>query len=155
MRSGRMRSGGRARKKRSGRTLWQIGVAARSSGEFKRGDDVRHYDNFIRYAADFPNDVTFIIGRSREGEDWNFAQWGWYVKKPYWSILFDQPEASRGKATLTLGYVGWEYRRPLTVTVNGHEVGRVALRKSGEAVYRSGGQDSLYQVAYVPFDASL
>ena len=33
--------------------------------------------------------MTFTVGKSRESEDWNFAQWGWYVKKPYWSILFD------------------------------------------------------------------
>ncbi len=76
-----------------GRTLWQIGVADRSSREFKGGDDVRHYGNFLRYPADFPDDVTFTIGKSREERDWNFAQWNWYSRKPYWSILFDLPRA--------------------------------------------------------------
>jgi rhamnogalacturonan endolyase len=61
---------------RYGRILWQIGVADRSTREFKGGDDVRHYDNFIRYAREFPQDVTFTIGESKESRDWNFAQWG-------------------------------------------------------------------------------
>ena len=66
-----------------GRRLWQIGVADRSSAEFKGGDDYRHYGNFLRYPKDFANDVTFVVGKSKEAEDWNFAQWSWYSKKPY------------------------------------------------------------------------
>ncbi len=140
-----------------GRQLWQIGRADRSTAEFKGGDDCRHYDNFIRYAADFPNDVNFVIGKSKEREDWNFAQWGWYCKNPAWTIQFDLARALAGKATLTLGIAAAnppEHSR-LRVKVNGRLVGDVALRKSGAAGYRSGGQDSDYQLVYLPFDAQF
>jgi rhamnogalacturonan endolyase len=139
-----------------GRTLWQIGVADRSTREFRGGDDVRHYDNFIRYATDFPDDVTFVIGKSQESRDWNFAQWGWYMKRPYWTIQFDQPAQPLGIATLTLGFASWNYPRGLEAKLNGHAIGGIIkLKKSGAAGYRSAGQDSLYQVVYLPFDASL
>jgi rhamnogalacturonan endolyase len=138
-----------------GRTLWQIGIADRSGREFKDGDNVRHYDNFIRYASTFPDDVVYTIGKSNPATDWNFAQWGWYMKRPYWAIRFDQPAPARGTATLTMGFLAWDYPRGLDVSLNGHLIGTVKLRKSGSAVYRSGGQDSLYQVARLPFDARL
>jgi rhamnogalacturonan endolyase len=139
-----------------GKTLWQIGVADRSTREFKGGDDVRHYSNFIRYGKDFPDDVTFVIGKSDPARDWNFAQWGWYMKRPYWRIQFDEPAALSGNATLTLGFASWNYPHGLVVKVNGQAVGEtIKLKKSGAAGYRSGGQDSLYQLVYVPFDAGL
>ena len=50
------------------------------SQEFKGGDNYRHYDNFPRYPKEFPEDVTFTIGKSKEDEDWNFAQWSIYSK---------------------------------------------------------------------------
>jgi rhamnogalacturonan endolyase len=137
-----------------GRTLWQIGVADRSSSEFKGGDDVRHYGNFLRYPTDFPDDVTFTIGKSHENTDWNFAQWTWYSKKPYWSILFDLPRPEAGKATLTIGLASAQ-TTGLAIKVNGKQVAEVKPPKSGPAGYRSGGQDSHYQVEYVEFDGSL
>jgi rhamnogalacturonan endolyase len=135
-----------------GRTLWQIGIADRSTREFRNGNDVRHYDNFIRYIHDFSQDVTFTIGQSREDRDWNFAQWGWYAKKPYWTILFEEPKALSGQATLTLGVCASSHRR-LEVTVNGHMAGAIDLPKTGGAPYRSAGQDSDYQVYPLTFDA--
>lgn len=142
-----------------GRTLWQIGTADRSTREFRNGDDVRHWANFLRYPKDFPDDVTFVIGKSRERADWNFAQWTWYCRKPYWTIRFDLPRAQRGQATLTLGIAASNPVRGshtnLQVKVNGQEVSVVHLGKSGAAAYRSGGQDSAYAVQYSTFDAGL
>ena len=138
-----------------GKTIWEIGKADRSSDEFKDGDNFRHYDNFIRYVKNFPDDVSFVIGKSSEKRDWNFAQFGWYAKKPYWSIFFDQPANLTGKGTLTLGIAAWSYAHGLQVTLNGKELKSFRPAKSGAALYRSGGQDSLYQVFYLPFDAGL
>jgi len=135
-----------------GRTLWQIGVADRSTGEFKDGDNVRHYDNFIRYAREFPEDVTFTIGKSEASQDWNFAQWGWYNKHPYWTIRFDEPKGLSGRATLTIGVCASSDRR-LQVKANDHEIGVINLPKTGTAPYRSGGQDSEYHVYTLPFNA--
>jgi rhamnogalacturonan endolyase len=142
-----------------GRTLWQIGVADRSSGEFKGGEDYRHYGNFLRYPKEFPDDVTFVVGKSKESTDWNFTQWSWYSKRPYWTIRFDLAAAQKGEAMLTLGFASVHpprgRRSKLQVKVNGKEVGVVRLAKSGTAGYRSGRQDSTYNIVYLPFDAGL
>jgi rhamnogalacturonan endolyase len=140
-----------------GRRLWQIGVADRSSGEFKGGDNYRHYDNYARYPKEFPGDVTFVVGKSKEAEDWNFAQWAVCSKRPYWTIKFDLPEAAKGRATLTLGFTSAHppqgRRTNLQVKVNGREVDVIRLPKTGTAGYRSGGGDNGYNIAYVTFDA--
>jgi rhamnogalacturonan endolyase len=143
-----------------GRTLWRIGVADRGTQEFKNGDDVRHFANYLRYGTDFPDDVTFTVGRSKERTDWNFAQWTWYCKRPYWTVRFDLPQAPQaGHATLTLGIAAsvplHGRDTNLEIKVNGTEVGTLHLPKSGPAGYRSGGQDSAYRVEYVRFDAAL
>ena len=142
-----------------GRTLWQIGVADRSTQEFHDGENVRHFANFLRYGKDFPNDVTFVVGRSDPKTDWNYAQWSWYVKQPYWAIDFNLPAALTGKATLTFGIAASNPAQggssSLQIKVNGQEAGALHLTKSGPAMYRSGGQDSLYRVEYVTFDATL
>ncbi|MGD0090080.1 MAG: polysaccharide lyase family protein [Planctomycetota bacterium] len=145
--------------KKHGNTLWQIGVADRSAREFKGGDNCRHYGNFLRYPQEFPDDVTFVIGKSKESADWNFAQWSWYNKKPVWTIQFNLDQALAGKATLTLGFaaaqpVGGQTTN-LQVKANGQEIGVVRLKKSGSAGYRSGCQDSAYNVEYITFDAGV
>ena len=123
-----------------GKTIWEIGKADRSSDEFKDGDNFRHYDNFIRYVKNFPDDVSFVIGKSSEKRDWNFAQFGWYAKKPYWSIFFDQRANLTGKGTLTLGIAACSYAHGLQVTLNGKELKSFRPVKSGAALYRSGGR---------------
>ncbi len=156
-----------------GRRIWQIGTPDRSTREFRNGDDVRHWANYMRYPGDFPDDVTFTIGQSSEKTDWNFAQWTWYCKRPFWRILFALPAPSGarpssvprppsplcGGATLTLGFASTlpvsGRVTNLQVKVNGQEVAVLHLPKSGEAGYRSGGQDSTYRVEYVTFDAVL
>jgi len=139
-----------------GQKLWQIGMPDRSSQEFKDGLNYRHFTNYLRYADVCPDDVTYTVGQSKDSEDWNFAQWGWYMKRPYWSVKFDEPKNLAGRATLTLAFAAWDYPRPMQVTLNGQVIGTVSnLKKSGMAIYRSGGQDSLRQTVYLPFDASL
>jgi rhamnogalacturonan endolyase len=136
-----------------GRTLWQIGTPDRSTQEFKNGLDQRHFTNMARYLTAFPNDVTFTIGKSREAEDWNFAQFAAYVKQPYWSIRFHQGEALAGKGTLTIAFAAFQ-SPGLTVSLNGKALETIKLQKSGMAFYRSGGQDSFRQTATLVFDAA-
>ncbi|HVX84844.1 MAG TPA: polysaccharide lyase family protein [Phycisphaerae bacterium] len=136
-----------------GKRLWEIGVADRNTREFKNGDDYRHYDNFLRYIKDFPNDVTFTIGRSRESDDWNMGQWMWYNQQPYWAIVFDSPEQQKGTATLTIALAAADAPK-LDVSLNGELLKTLEVKTSGSAVYRSGGQDSYWQVFPITFDAS-
>ncbi len=136
-----------------GKRLWQIGTFDRSTREFKGGDDFRHYDNFQRYLRNFPHDVAFTIGHSREAADWNMGQWQWYNEHPYWSVFFDSPAAQTGEATLTIALAAADARQ-LALTLNGHPLKTLDLQTSGAAVYRSGGQDSRRQLFIIPFDAA-
>src|SRR5262249_29833175 len=115
--------------------------------------------NFLRYPKEFPDDVTFVVGKSKEAKDWNFAHWSWYSKRPHWAIQFDLGAAPKGKATLTLGFASAHPprggRTNLRGKGNGQQVARVRLAKGGTAGYRSGSQDSTYNVEYVSFDAAL
>ncbi len=148
-----------------GTTLWQIGTPDRTSLEYRGGEDnwgpngMRHYANYMTYPQAFPNDVTFVIGKSHEATDWNYAQWTWYCKKPYWSIDFTLPSQLTGTATMTVGIAASNplngHSTNTVIKVNGHEVQDLHLIKSGAAAYRSGGSDSQYQLKYVTFDASL
>ncbi|NNM86469.1 MAG: hypothetical protein HKL96_12035 [Phycisphaerales bacterium] len=142
-----------------GEVLWQIGIADRSTREFRHGDNVRHWGNFRFYHRDFPNDVNYIIDKSTPEKDWNYAQWSWYNKKPYWAIHFTMAHALVGTATLTFGICGSSlvngHSVILDVLLNGKRVGLLTLRKSGAAAYRSGGSDSRYRVRQISFPAEL
>jgi len=137
-----------------GTYLWQIGYADRSSAEFKHGDDARHWENFAYYITDFPNDVSYTIGKSDYSKDWNYAQWTLYNKVPYWSIHFKLRKVLTGHATLTIGMAA-SSNSTLLVSVNGQQVSSLQMPKTGTAFYRSGNQDSQYHVHLVTFDAAM
>jgi rhamnogalacturonan endolyase len=151
-----------------GRRLWQIGVADRSSGEFRNGDDYRHWGLWRRYPSDFPEGVRFVIGRSGERRDWNFAHWNWHCRDPAWRIEFGLDRAPiQGRAYLTIGVAAAAphdaERRAMTkrgttdlrVAVNGREIGAVRLPYSGGAGHRSGRQTTPYSAIVLPFEATL
>lgn len=142
-----------------GRTIWQIGTFDRSAAEFRNGDDSRHYEMFRRYPEQFPDDVTFAVGKSDPRRDWNYAHWVWYSRKPVWTIQFDLPNKPAGTAMLTIGFASAQPLRGKTtnlqVAVNGHQVDVIHLPKTGTAGYRGGVQDSQYNLRRISFDASL
>lgn len=150
-----------------GERLWQIGVADRSSGEFRRGDDYRHWGMWRHYPSDFPRGVRFVVGQSRESRDWNFAHWNWHCgDNPAWRIEFQLPEAQVGRAFLTVGVAASSPHRASTkqhaqggttdvaVGVNGREVGAIRLPYSGGAGHRSGRQTTPYGLVAIAFDAA-
>lgn len=148
------------RHRMKGHVLWQIGTADRSTRHFRHGRNVRHWGNFRWYRWEFPHDVTYTIGKSTPGRNWNFAQWTWYCKKPWWTIDFKCNRKLSGLATLTLGIAAscpppHQKSLRLRVILNDRLIKVITLKKSGMAVYRSGGQDSNYQVRYVRFNANL
>ncbi|MFT3785893.1 MAG: polysaccharide lyase family protein [Tepidisphaeraceae bacterium] len=144
---------------RHGRRLWQIGTFDRSAHEFRNGDDSRDFQMFARYPTQFPSDVDFIVGRSDPAKDWNYAHWSWYAKQPSWRIHFDAAAPTRGKGTLTIGVASAQPTSgkltDVRVTLNGKELGAIALPKTGTAGYRGGTQDSPYHVLTFEFDAAL
>jgi hypothetical protein len=52
-----------------GKPLWQIGTLDRTAKEFRHGDEYRQWGLWMKYPQEFPNDVNFIIGKSRERAD--------------------------------------------------------------------------------------
>jgi rhamnogalacturonan endolyase len=90
---------------RHGTLLWQIGTPDRSALEFKNGPTFRQWENFLRYRHDFPNEVNFVIGKSKESTDWHYMQ-PTQVKgesKPVeWTVQFDLVKPPKGEAFLTI-----------------------------------------------------
>ena len=148
-----------------GRRIWQIGTADRSTGEFAQGEDFHRWGMWRRYPRDFPTDVHFVIGRSREREDWNFAHWNWYSQQNAWNIVFDLDDKPQGKATLTLGIAAARGHNAsgfgandrvaeLQVWVNDRPVGVVEVESTGGDSYRSARQSTRYSVREINFNAA-
>jgi rhamnogalacturonan endolyase len=141
-----------------GKQLFQIGVFDRSAAEFRNGSDARQFAMFRRYPQQFPHDVRYIVGHSQPEKDWNYAHWTIYNELPSWSIVF-QAHATQGTATLSLGISSAQPARgkltDLRVRVNGEQVGRIQLPKTGTAGYRGGTQDSPYHLEEISFPATL
>jgi rhamnogalacturonan endolyase len=141
-----------------GKTVFQIGTFDRSAGEFCNGSDTRQFGMFRRYPEQFPHDVHYVIGQSRPDRDWNYAHWTIYNERPAWSILFSAQDL-HGTATLTIGIASAQPAHgqltDLRIRVNGNQVGRIQLPKTGTAGYRGGTQDSPYHVEEISFSAAL
>lgn len=129
-----------------GKTLWQLGVADRTTKEFKWGDHKRNYVVF----NDPPAYLNFTIGKSQESEDWFYAQ----TKKGSWNILFTADSTYQGNATLTLGIAGCAKNPVLDILVNGQVTSHLNMGNDA-GVYRSAILGGYYQKKEIKFSASL
>lgn len=140
-----------------GQTLWQIGTFDRSAGEYRNGDDARHYEVFRRYQTQFPNDVNFTIGTSDFKQDFSHAHWTWFNKHPFWNIHFTSASSPK-RATLTIGFAAAQplkgNRTNLQVLLNGIPLQTIQLPKTGTSGYRGGVQDSQYNLVVIPIDGA-
>lgn len=142
---------------RHGRQLWQIGTPDRTAREFRHGDDYRRWGLWLKYPGEFPNGVNFIIGKSMERTDWNYAQvnvqkdGGWVGTT--WNILFEMPASvTAGTATLRLAYAS-THNAALTVSLNGVQIGR--FRTAADNAMIRAGIHGQYSEEDISFDASL
>ncbi|HEY4382089.1 MAG TPA: polysaccharide lyase family protein [Acidobacteriaceae bacterium] len=154
---------------RYGRQIWEIGIPNRTGEEFAGGKDYSHDGTFLTYATQFPNDVTYTIGKSDYAKDWFFEQVPHNENPnakpaPYnmgtgqgratpWTINFDMPKASTGKAHLRLGLASTSLRQ-FDVEVNGQHVATVDHLATDGAI-SSNGIHGVWSERDVPFDASL
>ncbi|MGA2052512.1 MAG: polysaccharide lyase family protein [Opitutales bacterium] len=152
---------------RYGRQLWDIGVPNRFASEFLDGDNFWHWGWYVQYARQFPNDITYTIGKSDYRKDWFFEQVPHLEKidgansdtqgrATTWTVNFHLNEAPTGRAVLRLAICGVGStmgRRGLQVGVNGQQVGNVLHLRYINAVTRDnvGGYWTERDVA---FDAS-
>ena len=126
--------------------LWQIGQADRMSGEFKYGDQLRN----IKWISMVPADLTFTIGKSKERDDWYFAQ----GKRGNWDVNFTLDRVPTGTAHLTVAIAGVSQNPHVTISVNGHDVKSLSYANDA-ATYRAALRSARYQLEEISFPANL
>jgi rhamnogalacturonan endolyase len=113
----------------SHRTLWQIGKADRSAGEFCRGNEAGTWGLYYQFQMDFPEGVNFTIGISDPAKDWNYAHCGITtegrrgIQPATWNVHFDLPEVPGKEVSLRLGIAGNRSPSGVMVGVNGQPAG--------------------------------
>ncbi len=101
--------------------IFQIGKPDRMAGEYKLGNGPREYDLLRKV----PQTVDFTIGKSKEAEDWYFAQNG-----GTWTVHFNVEKVPSGNCYLTIPIAGGGGNA--AIAVNGTTVGNIA--KGNDAV---------------------
>ncbi|CAG8983680.1 hypothetical protein HYALB_00004112 [Hymenoscyphus albidus] len=123
----------RWREETSGQEIWRIGVPDKSSGEYRHGYEreeskvlkpaqYRNYWAVHDFPTDFPDGVTFTVGESDVGKDWNYVHWStfggyanslrrepWWENVNNWTVLWDMDEGMverKREATLTVQLAG-------------------------------------------------
>lgn len=154
-----------------GKPLWEVGVPNRTASEFAGADQFWVPEMPLKYATLFPNDVTFVIGKSDPARDWFFQ----HVPHnddpaaksiPYrgvttpgratpFNISFDVagPSAPHGKATLRVAICGGGARE-IGVAVNGQPAGRIDRLLVDGAITRHSIRGLWYE-REVAFDAAM
>lgn len=133
--------------------VFQVGKADRMAGEFKFGSAPRTN----QHMNEVPNDLTFTIGKSKEADDWYYAQPGpadGPDKKPVagtWNIAFNVAKVPAGNAYLTIPVAGGP--GDVTVLLNGQEVGRVT-HNDDASVRRAANRSGVYSRFEFSFPAS-
>jgi rhamnogalacturonan endolyase len=125
--------------------LWQIGKSDRMAGEFKFGNQPRN----VKWIQMVPANLTFTIGKSRDAEDWYFAQ----GKIGHWLIKFDLKDAVAGNAYLSVPLAGGGGGAKVTISVNGREVLSIAPDNDA-STYRAANRSGRYLLQEVTFPAS-
>jgi len=154
---------------RRGKQLWEIGIPNRNGSELFKGEAYWEPQIPLDYAKLFPNDVSFVVGKSDFRKDWFFQQvphnesadakvepfYG--IRAPGratpFAVTFDLAAAPRGRAFLRLALCGTS-ARTLDVTVNDLPAGTIALAMSDGAIARHGRQGLWYELE-LAIDAAL
>lgn len=122
--------------------IFQVGHADRMAGEYKFGSALRTN----QWVNQIPDDLTFTIGRSREADDWYYAQ-----HAGTWTIKFDVAKTPSGNAYLTIPVAGGPGK--IAVLLNGGEVGRISHRDDA-SVRRAANRSGVYARFEFTFPAS-
>lgn len=129
--------------------IFQVGQADRMAGEFKFG----HAPRSNQLVNEIPADLTFTVGRSKEAEDWYYAQHGpAEAKGSTWNIAFAVAKVPPGNAYLTIPVAGGPGE--VAVLVNGEEVGRV-VHGDDASVRRAANRSGAYARFEFTFPAAL
>ena len=114
---------------RGRQVLWQIGVADRSAGEFRRGNEAGAWGLYYQFAKDFPQGVNYTVGQSDWTKDWNYAHCGISTEgrrgatTAIWNVHFDLPAVPAGAMSLRFGIAGNRSTEGVRVEANGQPAG--------------------------------
>ena len=128
-------------------TLWQLGQADRTGGEFGLAREPRGW--FLPGLV--PRDLTFTIGESREDRDWYYAQ----TQPGTWTVAFSLAAAQTGTAFLTVAASMTDGDSP-SVAVNGDASGISGAMPSGEdsTLSRQAVRSGFPRLGVLSFDAA-
>lgn len=133
--------------------LWQIGQSDRKSSEFKFGKEKRNY----KWMKMLPRELNYIIGKSKEYEDWYYAQ----PKDSIWNINFKLDKKFIGNIYFTIALaaattykIGLVNSPCLIVKVNGSIIKKVQYENDA-AVYRSAMMSGRYHLEEIEFNGEL
>ncbi|MDP4292065.1 MAG: polysaccharide lyase family protein [Bacteroidota bacterium] len=130
----------------NGEKIFQIGTADRTTKGFKLSDHKRAYDVFKQV----PQNLTFIVGKSAEANDWYYAQ----TKNGTWKIIFDANKTYSDSCTLTLCLAGAARNPNLKIRINNQPVSTQNFGND-HSIYRSAILSGFYQQRNLKFPASL
>ncbi|MBN1972568.1 MAG: hypothetical protein JW787_02945 [Sedimentisphaerales bacterium] len=158
---------------RRGKQLWDVGIPNRYGSEFFKGDVYYKPDITTSYGELFPDDITYVIGKSDYTKDWFFAHAPHVVRNAAApaepgarrgggfargqaaprTIVFDMPADGKGRATLRLAFCGTGVRS-IAVSVNDESVGQLA-NLPNDGVLSRHGMHGIWHEQEFTFDASL
>ncbi len=127
--------------------LWQVGKSDGLAGEYKFGDQPRN----VKWIEQVPADLTFIIGKSKEAEDWYFAQ----ANVGHWDIQFDVNKPVGANAYLTIAVAGGGGGPSVQAEVNGQPVGQPLAPGNDSSTYRSANRSGKYDLRTITFPGTL
>lgn len=154
---------------RKGRQLWDIGIPNRNASEFFKSEEHRDPAISLKYAELFPNDITYVIGKSDYSKDW-FFQHVPHNEDPEakplpfrgvrsigratsYSVVFDLSSAPKGQAILRFAICGTG-TKSVNVEVNGKSAGKLE-GLSGDGVVTRHGSQGIWYEKDIKFDASF
>ncbi len=123
--------------------LWQIGQPDRLAGEFKLGNGPRA----ALLLNQVPANLTFTIGKSKEANDWYFAQ-----HTGTWTVDFNLVKTFTGNGYLTIAIAGGQGE--VALSLNGQSIGGLSYNDDG-SVRRSANRSGRYGRNEITFPASL
>ncbi len=124
--------------------LWQISPA----GYWRAGSALtRDVPRAALLLRQVPNDLTFTIGKSKEADDWYFAQ-----HQGTWTVNFTLDKTYSGNGYLTIPVAGGQGN--VTLTLNGQPIGNVNHGDDG-SVRRSANRSGAYARFEITFPANL
>ncbi len=158
---------------RRGKQLWDIGIPNRNGSEFFKGDVYYTPGIGATYGTLFPDDITYVIGKSDFRKDWffqhvphanadaaavaaagrGFRPAGIAGRATPYTIQFVMDSQPKGKATLRAAFAGTGVGS-IDVTINDQPAGKLT-RLMRDGVLSSHGIQGIWYERELAFDAAL